>query len=136
MKNTSMNTDGSINVSDLEGNHRYRYYVCKDSTVKKVDIICEGKVYNIIEANPVIVTIDGHTCAIPSRYIEYLIIDQTNGNEDSSDDDTIVVNPMYVDFEDDIAEFTKSLIIAENIIDAIDRFSQIYDKVIDKEEVC
>jgi hypothetical protein len=136
MKNASTNPDGSINVSDLEGNHRYRYHVCKDSTVKKVDILCEGKIYSIIEANPVIVTVDGYPFALPSRYIEYLVIDQTNGNEDSSEDDAIVVNPMYVDFEDDIVEFTKSLIIAENIIDAIDRFSQIYDKVIDKEEVC
>ena len=73
---------------------------------------------------------DGSPCTLPSRYSEYLIIDQTRDDEDSGhgNHDAIVVNPMHVDFEDDIATFTESLTITEDIIDAINRFSQIYSK--------
>lgn len=56
MKNTSMNSDGSVNVSDLEGNHRYKYYIVKDSTTPKIDILCEGKIYNITEINLAVAT--------------------------------------------------------------------------------
>ena len=129
MKNTSMNTDGSINVSDLEGNNRYRYYVAKNAETQEIVILCEGKTYIITAICSSIANIDGDKC------IEYIIIDETYADDDGYGSNAIIVNPMHVDFEDGVAAFTKSFIIAENIIDAINRFSQMYSEGVNKEEV-
>lgn len=129
MKNTNVNSDGSINISDLEGNNRYRYYVTKNAGTPEIVILCEGKTYIITAICPSIANIDGNKC------IEYIIIDETYADDDGYGSNAIIVNPMHVDFEDGVAAFTKSLIIAENIVDVINRFSQMCSEDVNKEEV-
>ena len=119
MKNISTNTDGFISVSDLRGNHRYRYCVLKHRFVPTVTILCERKTYEVSIHIPLTTDEDGYDVA-DIKHPEFFIIEFEHQPTESKRIFHIKVSDT--DVEKKIAEFTGSLIISENIMDLIDRF--------------
>ena len=122
---TSENINKEIGVHDLNGKYRYSYYVIKNPYTPVVDISCEGKTYEILLKIPFTTDNDGHDVADIKHPI-FLIVDSGCLNEYSS----IKIKASDINVEKKIAMFTKSLIIAENIMNLIDRFFLGSDKTI------
>ena len=122
---TRENTDKGIAVYDLNGKYRYDYYVIKSPYTPVVDISCEGKIYEILLKIPFTTDKDGHDVADIKHPI-FLIVDSWCLEEYRS----IKIEASDINVEKKIAMFTKSLIIAENIMNLIDRFFLGSDKTI------
>ena len=112
-----INNEAGINVSDLKGSDRYTYYVLDNpGAAQGAAILCEGKAYEITIRNPVIADRDIGRPVIDIKNPEFHIVDAGNGNGH------LVIKSSDTDIDKKIAMLTKSLIIAENIMNLIDMF--------------
>ena len=125
MKNTNTNPYEQITVSDLNGKYRYSYYVVESPYTPVVNISCEGKIYEIVMHIPITKDKDGYDIA-DTKHPIFLIADLGYSEEYCS----IKIESSDTNVEKKIATFTKSLIIAEDIMNLIDRFFLGSDKSI------
>lgn len=120
-----INNETGIEVSDLKLNYRYTYYVLDNpGAAQGAAILCEGKAYEITIRNPVITDRDIGKPVIDIKNPEFHIVDVESGNGH------LVIKSSDTDIEKKIVAFTKSLIIAEDIMNLIDMFFLASNKTI------
>jgi hypothetical protein len=119
--------NGFVSVSDLKGKYRYRYRILTGRFVPTVVIMCEGKSYEISINIPLTTNEDGYKVA-DIKHPKFFIF----GFEQQPTYCTSVfqIKSSDTNVEKKIATFTKSLIVAEDIMNLIDRFFLGSDKTI------
>ena len=127
MKNANVNADMRRAIYDIKG--RYRYSVSNNpDLIPSVVIMCEGEQYEISIRHPLIINDDGYM-VVDMKCHEFNIIDwRSYGDENYTE--ALVIKASDINVEKKIAMFTKSLIIAENIMNLIDMFFLSSDKTI------
>ena len=131
MKNTNVKDDMFTSIYDLKGKYRYRYMILDyPNLVPAVVMLCEGEQYEISIRQTFTVNDDGHI-VVNIKHPEFHIVDcrlWEYGDQDETG--LLVIKASDMNVEKKIATFTKSLIIAENIMNLIDMFFLGSDKSI------
>ena len=122
MEKFSLSSDGFIVVSDdLKEKYRYNYLLFSDhDIIPGIIILCEEKEYRIIPS--VAPTHADGDCGIITYDIRNFELDIVNRiYTEKEADNFLTIKSSTTNIEKKIAAFTDSLIIAENIMDIIDR---------------
>ena len=127
MKNANVNADMRRTIYDLKG--KYRYSVSNNPyLIPMVVIMCEGEQYEISIKHPLTINYDGYV-VIDIKHPDFNIID-LRGYGDENDKGALVIKASDMNVKKKIVTFTKSLIVAENIMNLIDMFFLDSDKSI------
>lgn len=127
MKNANVNADMRRAIYDLKG--RYRYSVQNNpDLIPMVVILCEGEQYEISIRHPLTINYDGYM-VVDIKHPEFNIIDWRYYGDESGKE-ALVIKASDMNVEKKITAFTKSPIIAENIMNLIDMFFLGSDKTI------